>query len=130
MRVALAQNGHTEYWKVIDTTRGEAYGYGTWFGFEWFASWAAVKRFRWYNPTTWWPYLTTRGPSPLGWVATSAQCRRELTEESLAAKADREKRPANGVALLTMVLMMQAQKTRGNKRHGWTPDGQSLEASL
>lgn len=69
-----------------------------------------------------------RGPSSLGWTATSAQCRRELTEESLAAKADREKRPANGVALLTMVLMMQAQKTRGNKRQGWTPDGQSLEA--
>lgn len=69
-----------------------------------------------------------RGPSPLGWTATSAQCRRELTEESLAAKADREKRPANGVALLTMVLMMQAHKTRGNNRQGWTPDGQSLEA--
>jgi hypothetical protein len=69
-----------------------------------------------------------RGPSPLGWTATSSQCRRELTEESLAAKADREKRPANGVALLTMVLIMQAQKTRGNKRQGWTPDGQSLEA--
>ena len=69
-----------------------------------------------------------RGPSPLGWTATSAQCRRELTEESVAIRSARERVSYNPVGVQIIEHRWRVLTTMPNKRQGWTPDGQSLEA--
>jgi len=63
----------------------------------------------------------------LGWIATSAQCRRGLTEESAAIRSARERVPYNPVGVQIIEHRWRVLTTMPNKRHGWTPDGQSLE---
>lgn len=72
--------------------------------------------------------IARRPSSPLGWTATSAQCRHELTDFTAMVTADHARRPFNPIGALTALGMMQAGVTRRNKRQGWRLDGTEITA--